>query len=281
MTDRNDHLEARLRALLARRTPPRGIAGQALADEAESLIAAVLRLAPAMGYEAWWEAVARTVEERHRSRSWPTVGDIADAAREVRTRSPGHDAGPAAADQHREAAMVDLLERHFRATGAPLGGVNRASRTAALIRRGVLADAREARHRGFDLSPDQAAEARAARPSRTEWEHHVAVIGRLKGLMPDEAEAWCISASSGAALPEHLAHLDRGQPAGSAVLPRQGWRDMRDATARPRPPDEPPPRHDPLSEPPRPWTDDEWARFETIHGPRSSAAMEQTRADGA
>lgn len=237
MSLRDETLSNRLTAFLDRRSPPQRIASNAaaLAAEARAVLAAVLRFAPGNGYEAWWEAVERRIAETSRTRAWPTEAEVADAAKAVRGLGQASGEDPRLTRAREEAAALDALEAHYRATGKQATGLGRPHRTQALVNRGIFADLREARFRGFELDFDQAREAREMRPSRAEWDHHVKVMGRIKNLMPSEAEAFCIDVSSGAQLPQHLAHLDKGQgPAGFGEETKQGFRRMGDAIRGPR-----------------------------------------------
>lgn len=266
MTDRHDHLDTRLTAFLDRRTPPLRLGPAALVAEAQALLAAVLRLAPAQGYEGWWEAVESHVASANRTRSWPSEGDFAEASKAVRASRPE----PTGSSRSDEAATVDLLERHYRATGSQLGGLGRPHRTQALIARGVLADLREARFRGFDLTEEQGREAREMRPGRAEWDHHVGVMARLRHQFPSEAEAQCIDETSADQLREHLAVYGRSGPAPLPTMPARGFRRMSEPPTGRETDDgswrdpAPPLAVEEIAA--RPYTDAERARMRAIHG---------------
>lgn len=88
MTSRDEDLAQRLERFLDRRSVPMNLDGeakaQARADEVLSLLRAVLRHAPATGYEEWWGRMEDHIAEHARGRGWPTLAEVAEAARALR-----------------------------------------------------------------------------------------------------------------------------------------------------------------------------------------------------
>lgn len=107
---------------------------------------------------------------------WPPAKVLIEAA---------HDAAQAARTAHgagfREEVALRGLTEFYAAHGRPLAGVATPARTAELIRRGILS-AREARHAGFPLTPQDDAEARRQPPCQSEIETAIRCRARLRGL---------------------------------------------------------------------------------------------------
>ncbi len=269
MSNRDDDLNDRLSSYLDRRSPPQRIAKNpaAMAAEFRDLLAVVLRQAPGRDIEAWWDGMERHLAENAKTRAWPTVAEIVDAAKATRTMGGGFARSEGDSDEAAIQSLVSWLEKH----GDQRTGMGRPDRTKRLVAMGHLADMREARFRGFDMTDEDARAARDLRPGRAEWDHHVATMARIRNIEDRrEAEDYCIRASSGSQLPEHLAYLDKGQSPAPITEPRQGFRRMADAIARERVP------ADHLIEPvapqtaeeiaARPYTDEERARMAMLRG---------------
>lgn len=172
-------LETSLVAFLERFSPPRSIAGNpaAMAEETDQLLAAFARFAPRDGFQTWWLATTNELVRRMKTRAWPMVGEVetaCQAARQLQQGSMGEDAI--------EAMILDRMEEWYRKFRNQMPGYGKASRTMALIRRGVFADEREARFYGFDLSHDMKERAFNQRIGRDELAHHRRVMGDLRAL---------------------------------------------------------------------------------------------------
>jgi hypothetical protein len=179
---REEFITARFNEWLDRFTPPRGIINNLDAQQrdANAMLATVLRFAPRHDYGDWLPAMLIRLEEAMTTRSWPAPGEVAKACKTETHGAPG------GGSQLTEAQAVDRMADWYGKFQTQLPGHGRDTRTAELIRRGTLANEREARFRGFSLSPDMARTAATQRPSRDEWRHHVGVMARLRGV--DEAE---------------------------------------------------------------------------------------------
>lgn len=172
-------LEASLTAFLERFTPPRHIAGNtdAVRQEVAQLTDAFARFAPRDGFQTWWLSVTNELVRRMKTRAWPMVAEVeiaCQAARQLKHGSMGEDAI--------EAMILDRMEDWYRRFKSQMPGYGKASRTMALIRRGVFANEREARFRGFDLSHDMKERAFNQRIGQDELTHHRRVMGDLRAL---------------------------------------------------------------------------------------------------
>lgn len=128
------------------------------------------------------ERTARHVRKKHAGRSWPTIRTLCAAIKAA------CDEGFSQDDQGGEDRAIDMLQEWFERTGRCFSALAREDRTEALIKRGLF-NAREARFRGFPLSPDRKAEVKDQAPSKAEWSHHVATMANLWGCSTNEAEA--------------------------------------------------------------------------------------------
>lgn len=165
----------RLTRFLARFSPPAAMRDnrQAMQDETDAMLRRLLHHAPPENAGLWADRVFRACELQMQTRAWPTVREIDRACEEQRRLMPGT-AG--------DAVMLDRLEAWFRKFGGEMPGCGTPDRTAALIRRGVLASERDARHRGFTLSAEQAAMARTQPPTAEEVRQHERVRNGLMAL---------------------------------------------------------------------------------------------------
>jgi len=182
---RDEFLTARFNEWLDRFTPPRGILNNLDAQQrdANAMMATVLRFAPLDDYSQWLSAMLTRLEESMTTRSWPAPGELAKACKSD-TRG-----GSQAGSQVLEGQAVDRMADWYRKFQTQMPGHGRDSRTAALIERGTLANEREARFRGFSLSPDMERVAQQQRMGRDEWRHHVRVMAGLRGVTEIEVEA--------------------------------------------------------------------------------------------
>ena len=182
---REEFITARFNEWLDRFTPPRGILNNLDAQQrdANAMLATVLRFAPRNDYGDWLPAMLIRLEEAMTTRSWPAPGEVAKACK---TETQGVAGGSA---QLTEGQAVDRMADWYGKFQTQLPGHGRDSRTAELIRRGTLANEREARFRGFSVSEDMARTAATQRMGRDEWRHHVSVMARLRGIDEAEVEA--------------------------------------------------------------------------------------------
>lgn len=83
------YLEGRLKHYLARRSPPQFMAKNdtAQAEEVAALVRAVGRAAPDSGYQEWWPRLEDALDRDLKTRAWPNVHEIMEAARKVGGRS--------------------------------------------------------------------------------------------------------------------------------------------------------------------------------------------------
>lgn len=172
-------LKAALTASLERFSPPRHIAGNpaALEQEVSQLLDAFARFAPSQGFEEWWISVTSELGRRIKTRAWPLVGEVELACQNIRQARTGTTGEGAI-----EAMILDPMETWFRRFKSQMPGYGRASRTVALIQRGVFASEREARFFGFDLSHEMRARVDAQPASRAENAHHISVMDKLDAL---------------------------------------------------------------------------------------------------
>lgn len=182
-------LGARFNRWLERFSPPRQIADkpQALQDDAEALFRIILDHAPAEGWQEWWDLTVRALEASMTHRSWPSPGDVVRACRGALAKMPATETN---LQSRGESNAIQMLIDWHAKFGTQMPGLGRPDRTDELIRRGVLRNEREARFKGFVLSP--ASRQRIAeqdqRPDRAEWDHHVGVMARLEGRSRDEVD---------------------------------------------------------------------------------------------
>lgn len=182
---------SRLTRFLGRKQMPRRLEGRptAEADEVTALVSAVNRNAPrgADALAQWWPAFEARLGEICGG-MWPTEKEIIDAARHA-SKARG-EAAASGDDAIFEAAAIERMIDWFEKFKGQLPGHGSPARTAELIKRGVLANEREANFRGFDLGPNQRARASEQRMGRDEWRNHIAIYARLRGTSLDEAEAY-------------------------------------------------------------------------------------------
>lgn len=79
------YLDGKLRNYLARRSPPQFMAKNETAqvEELAALVRAVSRAAPDSGFQEWWPRLEDALDRDLRTRAWPTVHEIGEAARKI------------------------------------------------------------------------------------------------------------------------------------------------------------------------------------------------------
>lgn len=173
---RHEFLADALDALLSRLSPPLSIKASKPAQMAETaaMLKAINRLAPTTGYGDWWPAFEDALMRKAKTRAWPIISEIEAAA-----QMPGRQA---ASDDAVEAAAVQRMTEWFAKFRDQMPSHGKPSRTAALIRQGVLANEAEARFRGFDLSDDQLKRAKTQRDCADDRATHERVLDSLAAL---------------------------------------------------------------------------------------------------
>jgi hypothetical protein len=83
MTVRIAYLGKQLTRLLTRYEAPAHLTGQARDDEVAALVRALVRAAPPTDYDAWWARFEDMLAARLRSRTWPTVREVDQAAEKI------------------------------------------------------------------------------------------------------------------------------------------------------------------------------------------------------
>lgn len=182
-------ISMRFNRWLDRFTPPRQIAGkpETQQDEANAMLRIFLDHTPEANWQAWFDKAIRTLETSMTTRSWPAPGEVIRACRGAVAEMPVAESGI----NHR--VESDAIERMIDWLGKfkdQMPGMGRPDRTAALIRRGVLKNEREAKFRGFNLSPEQFSKIKSddQQPSRAEWDHHVAILAKLSNRPVDDVD---------------------------------------------------------------------------------------------
>lgn len=185
MSIRTETIHRALARWLERYSPPMAIKDnmQAMQDETEALLRALLKFAPREGYDGWVAEALERCAYQMKTRAWPTVGELGAVCSNMRKERIG-DAAPAD-----EASTVDRMGDWFRRFGNEMPGFGRFDRTEEMIRRGHIANLREARWRGFALSEEQRRIALSQPIGREEWRHHCTVMARIHGITFEEAEA--------------------------------------------------------------------------------------------
>jgi hypothetical protein len=175
---RTADISQRLSRFLARFSAPQGIRDnpQASQDEADALLRILLKYAPS-GVEAgpWVDRALEACAMTMKTRAWPTMQELGAACANQRKSGTADPAGDGV-----EAAMVDRMADWFGKFGDQLPGCGKPSRTAELIRRGVLANEREAKIKGFDLGQDQARRAMEQPMGIDESRHHDGILFDLR-----------------------------------------------------------------------------------------------------
>lgn len=164
--------------MLRRLVPPKNLLGDEAAMRAEvgALKRCLNQRAPSRGWAEWWEKFEDELLSRMKTRAYPIVADLEAAAAEVARRSRQSHAPNG---DLIEGAAVDRMESWFRQFKSQMPSHGRATRTAALIERGVLHSERQARFYGFTLSDEQRRKSDDQTPCREEEKHHQRVMDDL------------------------------------------------------------------------------------------------------
>lgn len=178
-------LGARFNRWLTRFSPPRQIADkpEALNDDAAALFRIFLDHAPSEGWQGWFEDAMRRLEASMTTRSWPAPGEVVRACRAAQQEVP-RDLG----NSRGESVAIDMLIDWHQRFGTQMPGMGNPYRTRKLIERGVLRNLREARFKGFALSPEDADAAKAAPMGAEERRRHVETMSKLWGTDMDETD---------------------------------------------------------------------------------------------
>lgn len=178
---RREFIQHRLGILLERLSPPRSIAKNAEAQrhEVQQIAGVISKVIPRDGYEEWWEGFELRLLENHQTRAWPTIREVMLAA---------NMSGKARDEDAVFRAQVNLTIDWLEKTGRAHPVFNNHKMTETLLRGGQLPSLRAARERGFYLSNDDLAKARAEPMTETEWAKHVRVIASLNNCDEIEAE---------------------------------------------------------------------------------------------
>jgi hypothetical protein len=184
MTARTDELSERFSEWLDRYSPPRHFAGNAKAmqAEADALLGVLARYAPKEGYASWVVDVLGRLSAGMKTRAWPTVAEMTEACRARVSVVPG-----STNDELVEENCLRIMTEWFERKRNQMPSMGRTDRTRKLIDRGVLADEREARFYGFNLSEEDDRKAHSQKMGREEWNHHCRVLARLRGCTWQEA----------------------------------------------------------------------------------------------
>lgn len=174
--NRDDFIRTALMGILSRKTPPQALKANQDGQRAEvaTILRTIGRHAPQQGYDIWWDRFEDDLSRRMKTHGWPIASEVEASCR----AAAGHDGGRAAMDESRAVQMLSDWHSKF---GKQMPGMGRDDRTAELIRRGVLANEREARFCGYDLDTASRARALDQAPGRAELAHHERVLARLRG----------------------------------------------------------------------------------------------------
>lgn len=180
---RQEFLADALQTLLSRLSPPLSIRANPGAQSAEvaAMLKSISRAAPPSGYGDWWPRFEESLMRRAKTRAWPILSEIEAAAASAGVQDAGD------GTQGEDAAVARMAD-WFGKFNNQLPGHGRPSRTAALIRMGVLPDERTARFHGFDLDEAQTARAMSQQPCRAEEQHHRRVSDALADINEAMAE---------------------------------------------------------------------------------------------
>lgn len=174
----------RVNSWLDRFSPPRQIASnpEAMQADANAILRIFIEHAPDDDWQGWFEDAMRNLEAAMTTRSWPAPGEVVRACRGA--IKPSSQTG----NSRTEAAIIDqMIDWHHR-FGTQMPGVGRPDRTLVLIKREVLRDLREARFKGFALSPTDERTARGMPMGPAERRRHVEIMARIWGCTEMEAQ---------------------------------------------------------------------------------------------
>ncbi|PQO23102.1 hypothetical protein C2I36_09540 [Rhodobacteraceae bacterium WD3A24] len=187
MSIREETIHQRFSGWLGRYSPPRYLAGkdEAMQAEANDMLRTILRYAPGDGYEGWLEDMLGRLAEGMTTRTWPAPGELAKACKAASAARQSRQHADGGGDEQ----AVNMLAQWFAKFGDEMPGMGAASRTAALIGRGVFENEREARFKGFTLGPDQERRAHEQPMGRDEREHHERVMEKLTAIRREREQA--------------------------------------------------------------------------------------------
>ncbi|PJN96091.1 hypothetical protein CNY89_04610 [Amaricoccus sp. HAR-UPW-R2A-40] len=180
MTFRTDFLNSKILGLCGndgRLVPPRGMGGQAQADELAALGRALDRLAPSSGYESWWSRFEDALLAAATTRAWPLIGDVERAAKSLREGDMRRASSPGTSSGIEPAHIYGIVEEwwlRFRDAGpASLPNAGHAKR---LVEAGHAAYG-ELWRKGFPI-PDSAREQAKAEKAPD----HEAVLAEIRKM---------------------------------------------------------------------------------------------------
>lgn len=191
---KNEEIKVAVIHFLTSYSPPRAIAGrpEAMAEEVIQITAAVARFAPRTGFSDWWPSARTIIVQRMKTRAWPLVSEVEAACRIAAENLQTYGGGR---QNEIEDAAIARLEDWYRKHGNQAPGQGKPSRTAELIKRGVLRDVRHARACGFELTSEQIEMARLMPMGPAEQKNHdrimrdLAAIGQQIGAHGEEFAA--------------------------------------------------------------------------------------------
>jgi hypothetical protein len=179
---RTDYLTSKLSQFLEDLSPRRVLVTESQrAREIERITAAVLKRAPQRGYEHWFDLWEERVQRAATAQTWPSVGDVhraADALPQEKSEKSSHEV----------AAQAHIATGWLNRFGRAPSWMNSVALTNELLDRGVLTSLREARFKGFNLSPSQERAALKERMCDDEWERHLRILANLRGQHVAEVE---------------------------------------------------------------------------------------------
>lgn len=184
MTARTDELSERFTEWLDRYSPPRHMATnpKAMQAEADALLGILARYAPREGYAAWVVEILDRLSSGMKTRAWPTVGEMTEVCK---ARVPS--LRGVTNDEAVEENCLRMMTEWFERKRSQMPSMGRDDRTRKLIDRGVFENEREARFYGFSLSEDDDRKAHSQKMGRDEWNHHCRVLAKIRGCTWQEA----------------------------------------------------------------------------------------------
>lgn len=198
MTDASiAEISARFTRWLKRFSPPRQIANdrEAMQDDADALLRIILEQAPRADCLAWYDDAIHRLEVGMNTRAWPAPGEVMKACRSALAARPSSVFG-----NNENDPVIDLMIVWHNCKGRQMPGYGTPARTRELIRRGVLHDIADARHRGYAICSEEqrkllvdrarrraAGECMADIMDPAEYEDHIRVLAGLKGISDEEA----------------------------------------------------------------------------------------------
>lgn len=185
MSAREEYIAVVFNEFLARFSAPRAIQGnqKAMQQDANSMLATILRFAPGAGYTGWMDGMLIRLGDNMITRSWPAPGELTKACKaEAFIRQDTTKDGIA------ESAAILRMINWFNKFRGQMPGHGNPARTQALIQQGVLENERVAKFHGFDLSDEQGCRAESQEMGLAESQTHIRVMAKLGGVSETEAE---------------------------------------------------------------------------------------------